>query len=63
MADFDQVDLQIIRLLEENSRLKWKEIGDIVHLTGQAVAARIQKLEDSLRDIMESHGATRIACH
>lgn len=46
MAPVNQVDLQIISLLEQNSRLKWKEIGERVHLTGQAVAARIQKLED-----------------
>lgn len=42
----DRTDMEIIRLLQENSRLQWKEIGQKVHLTGQAVAARIRKLED-----------------
>ena len=42
----DQTDLEIIRCLQINSRLQWKEIGQKVHLTGQAVAARIRKMED-----------------
>ncbi|WP_442593730.1 Lrp/AsnC family transcriptional regulator [Neobacillus sp. D3-1R] len=46
MAAIDHVDLEIIDLLKQNSRMTWKEIGDIVHMTGQAVAARITKLED-----------------
>ncbi|HLO11871.1 MAG TPA: Lrp/AsnC family transcriptional regulator [Pseudoneobacillus sp.] len=46
MASIDQTDLEILKLLESNSRMTWKEIGDIVHMTGQAVAARITKLED-----------------
>lgn len=42
----DQVDLQIIHLLRENSRLQWKEIGEMIHMTGQGVAARIRKMEE-----------------
>lgn len=42
----DQVDLQIINLLKENSRLSWKEIGEIVHMTGQGVGARIRRMEE-----------------
>ncbi len=42
----DQTDLEILRLLAEDSRLQWKTIGERVHLTGQAVAARIRKMED-----------------
>lgn len=42
----DQTDWEIIKCLQENCRLQWKEIGEKVHLTGQAVAARIRKLED-----------------
>lgn len=42
----DQIDLQIIQLLKENSRLQWKEIGETIHMTGQAVAARIRKMEE-----------------
>jgi len=43
----DETDLAIIRLLEENSRRQWKEIGAAVHLTGQAVAARVRALEEA----------------
>ena len=42
----DEIDLQIIQLLKENSRLQWKEIGEIIHMTGQGVASRIRKMED-----------------
>lgn len=42
----DETDWEILRWLQTNCRLQWKEIGEKVHLTGQAVAARIRKLED-----------------
>lgn len=42
----DQTDWEILQWLQTNCRLQWKEIGEKVHLTGQAVAARIRKLED-----------------
>lgn len=43
----DQTDLAILHLLKENSRYHWKEIGEKVHLTGQAVAARVQALQEA----------------
>lgn len=46
MSMLDRTDLNIVRLLRENSRRQWKEIGEQVHLTGQAVAARVQALVD-----------------
>ncbi|WP_426454025.1 Lrp/AsnC family transcriptional regulator [Paenibacillus sp. S-38] len=42
----DETDLHILRLLQGNSRLQWKEIGREVHLTGQAVGGRIRRMED-----------------
>ncbi|MDA5109260.1 MULTISPECIES: Lrp/AsnC family transcriptional regulator [Brevibacillus] len=42
----DQTDLRILALLRENARLSWKEIGEQVHLTGQAVGNRIRRMED-----------------
>lgn len=42
----DQTDLAILRLLSANARLTWKEVGEQVHLTGQAVAGRIARLQD-----------------
>ncbi|MDP4094028.1 MAG: Lrp/AsnC family transcriptional regulator [Bacillota bacterium] len=42
----DNTDLEIISLLKRNSRMQWREIGEKVHMTGQAVANRIKKLEE-----------------
>lgn len=42
----DQTDLAILRLLSANARLTWKEVGEQVHLTGQAVAGRITRLQE-----------------
>lgn len=42
--DLDEVDLQIITLLQDNSRLSNKEIGAQIHMTGQAVGVRINKM-------------------
>ena len=42
----DDIDEQILTLLEHNSRLSNKELGELVHLTGQAVGARILKLQE-----------------
>lgn len=41
----DQTDIQILNLLTKNSRIQWQEIGEEVHLTGQAVRNRISKME------------------
>ncbi|MGE5626559.1 MAG: Lrp/AsnC family transcriptional regulator [Solirubrobacterales bacterium] len=43
----DQTDIEILNLLMRNSRIQWQEIGDEVHLTGQAVKNRISKMEKS----------------
>ena len=42
----DQTDVAILTLLRQNARLSWKEIGEQVHMTGQAVATRITKLQE-----------------
>ena len=42
----DKKNTQILGLLVKNSRLSWQDIGKQVHLTGQAVAARVRQLED-----------------
>lgn len=42
----DQTDFAILRLLSAHARLTWKEVGEQVHLTGQAVAGRIARLQD-----------------
>lgn len=42
----DQLNLTILSLLKQDSRLSNKEIGAQVHLTGQAVGQRINHLID-----------------
>ncbi|MEW9109660.1 MAG: Lrp/AsnC family transcriptional regulator [Cytobacillus gottheilii] len=42
----DHTDFKIIEELAKNSRIKMKELGEKVHLTGQAASARVAKLED-----------------
>ncbi len=42
----DNLDLEIMKILSENSKLTFKEIGEKIHLTGQAVGARVNKLVD-----------------
>lgn len=41
----DQTDIKILKLLSINSRAQWQEIGEQVHLTGQAVKNRINRME------------------
>ncbi|MFX3631372.1 MAG: Lrp/AsnC family transcriptional regulator [Candidatus Pristimantibacillus sp.] len=43
----DQTDMRILAELTKNSRITMKELGEKVHLTGQAAASRIAKLEDN----------------
>lgn len=43
----DNTDYQILNKLTQNSRMTMKELGQKVHLTGQATATRVAKLEDS----------------
>ena len=45
--ELDDLDFQILRLLSENSRIQWKDLGKQIHMTGQAVGNRIKKLEES----------------
>jgi Lrp/AsnC family transcriptional regulator, leucine-responsive regulatory protein len=43
----DSTDMQILDELSKNSRITMKELGEKVHLTGQAASARVAKLEDN----------------
>lgn len=43
--NIDQIDIEILELLKQNCRMQWKEIGAQVHLSGPAVATRVQKME------------------
>ena len=41
----DDADKEILELLKQNARMQWQEIGERVHLTGQGVKNRVDKLE------------------
>lgn len=43
----DSTDMRILDELSKNSRITMKELGKKVHLTGQAAASRVAKLEDN----------------
>lgn len=45
--ELNNIDYQILHILSENSRIQWKNLGEKVHMTGQAVGNRIKKLEDN----------------
>lgn len=39
----DSIDFQILQLLNKNARIQWKEVGEKIHMTGQAVGNRIME--------------------
>lgn len=46
-ASFDETDLRILELLLEDSTRTHKEIGEDVHMTGQAVGARVRRMREN----------------
>lgn len=42
----DDTDKKIIKELKQDGRMTMKELGERVHLTGQAAANRVLKLEE-----------------
>lgn len=46
MLPNDPIDLKILKILKTDSRLSNKEIGKLVHRTGQAVGSRIARMQD-----------------
>ncbi|PJE56847.1 Lrp/AsnC family transcriptional regulator [Marinomonas sp. BSi20584] len=43
----DKTNWKLLKLLEQNGRLTYAELGKMVHLTAPAVAERVRKLEES----------------
>lgn len=41
----DKMNQAILKHLQNNSRMSWQQIGKHVHLTGQAVSARVAQME------------------
>lgn len=46
MANQDPIDSKILKILKNDSRLSHKDIGELVHRTGQAVGNRIAKMQN-----------------
>lgn len=44
-GSLDELDLAILEILKSNAKMKMQEIGESVHLTGQAVSNRVSKME------------------
>ena len=44
-GSLDELDLAILEILKRNAKMKMQEIGESVHLTGQAVSNRVGKME------------------
>lgn len=42
--NLDEIDVKILNMLKDDARLSCKEIGERIHMTGQAVGVRINRL-------------------
>ena len=51
----DKTNWKLLKLLEQNGRLTYAELGKMVHLTAPAVAERVRKLEES--GVITGYGA------
>jgi Lrp/AsnC family leucine-responsive transcriptional regulator len=41
----DAIDLRILRVLGDDARISWRELGDLVHLSPTSVADRVRRME------------------
>lgn len=42
--DLDEIDRKIVNQLKRNSRVTWKSLGKEIHMTGQAIGVRVERL-------------------
>ena len=59
--DLGKIELKIIKLLADNSRIKLQEIANLLNLTGEAIAYRIKQLQkknilQAFRPIIDTSG-------
>lgn len=40
----DDIDRRILEILRHNARIQWREIGQEIHMSGQAVGERVKRL-------------------
>ncbi len=45
--DLDSVGWQLLRMLQENARISFRQIGEVIGMTAPAVGERIHRLEDA----------------
>jgi len=43
----DQIDQQIVRILQDDARIPWSELGRQIGLSAPAVIERVRKMEDA----------------
>jgi Lrp/AsnC family leucine-responsive transcriptional regulator len=46
-ADLDETDKKMLRMLQENARIKCADLGRALNLTDGAIIARLRRMEDS----------------
>lgn len=42
----DDINQKVLAILQENARISFQTIGKMLHITGQAISARVKQLED-----------------
>jgi Lrp/AsnC family leucine-responsive transcriptional regulator len=47
IAEIDAVDEQILRILRDNGRISWRDLGSEVGLSANAAADRVRRLRDT----------------
>ena len=53
-SGLDATDLRILRVMQDDARISWRELGEIVHLSPTSVADRVRRME---RDgVIEGYG-------
>lgn len=45
--DFDYIDRDVLRQLQQNGRVSMKKLGEAVHLSAPAVTERVKRMEDA----------------
>jgi Lrp/AsnC family leucine-responsive transcriptional regulator len=44
-SGLDATDLRILRVMQDDARISWRELGEIVHLSPTSVADRVRRME------------------
>jgi Lrp/AsnC family leucine-responsive transcriptional regulator len=47
----DRIGRALLRVLQENARVSWRELGDTISLSAPAVAERVHKMEEAAIEV------------